>query len=61
MSKKLVEEVPASFKDKLPVNVFFVEGKEQEAVRQEGLVFASSDFYITRSMRCYNFYKPAIL
>lgn len=60
-NKVLVYDVPKEFKDKLPINVFFVKGKENNPIRNTDLVFVESKFYSTKKMRCYNFYKAAFI
>lgn len=61
MSDKLIDQIHSEFKDKLPINVFFVEGKENEPIKNVDLAFVSSDFHQTQKMRCNSFYKPAFL
>ena len=61
MKNRLIDKIPLKFKDCLPVNVFFIEGKEINPVKRSDLAFVSSSFYTTNSMRCYDFYKPSFL
>ncbi|MBC8756454.1 hypothetical protein H2O64_17400 [Kordia sp. YSTF-M3] len=61
MKTVLVDEIPLEFKDCLPINVFFIEGKEVAPIKRSDLTFVASDFYTTDKMRCYDFYKPAFL
>lgn len=60
-NKILIDVIPKEFKDKLPVNVFFVKGQKNTPIRNTDLVFVKSTFYSTNKMRCYNFYKPAFI
>lgn len=61
MNKKLIDELPSSFKDCFPINVSFVEGIDINPMINEELKFVTSDFYNTKKMACYSFYKPSFL
>jgi len=61
MINTLVNKIPNEFRDKLPVIVFFVKGKDNKPIRRKDIAFAPSDFYNTQKMRCFEFYKPAFL
>lgn len=61
MKNKLINHIESEFIDKLPINVFFVEGKENQPIKNIDLAFVASDFHQTQKMRCNSFYKPAFI
>ncbi len=61
MNTVLINKIPSDLKNSLPVNVFFVKGITIESYRNKNLFFANSEFYNTKKMSCYNFYKPSFL
>ena len=61
MNEILANKIPQEFKNSIPIASFFVEGKENEPIKKTNLAFACSDFYNTKKMRCFAFYKPAFL
>lgn len=58
MENTLIEKIPESFKNSLPINVYFVKGFVNEPLKNKQLRFAKSEFYNSSRMACYNFYKP---
>lgn len=59
--KKFSDALPVQFKDCLPINIFFVREVKNMPEIRKGLTYATSHFYYTQKMRCYEFYKPAFL
>lgn len=61
MKEILANRIPEELKTSVPIAAFFVEGKVIEPIKRKDLAFASSQFYNTNKMRCFEFYKPAFL
>ena len=57
----LIDKIPIKFKNKLPINSFFIKGELNTPNLIKDLAYANSEFYNPQKMRCYGFYKPAFL
>lgn len=58
--EKLIELIPHDYRAKLPASIFFVE-KKNVNIHVDDLHYAKSKLYNTEKMRCYSYYKTAIL
>jgi hypothetical protein len=61
MEDILIDKISIPFKNTLPISVYFVKGITKQPFVNKELKFAKSNFYNTKKMACYNFYKPSFL